>query len=122
MSSYRKPVISQRDGVTVISLGSEYKNLDERGLDDVKSVILDVSTTADPPIVVIDLSHTGFFGSAFIEILFRAWNRLNSKDNGKFCISGLTSHCREVIDVTHLDSLWMIFETIDDAVEALAQK
>ncbi len=103
----------------MISLGPEYESLDERGLDDLKQVILDIAQSADPPRVVLDLSHTKFFGSSFIEILFRAWSRLNARDGGRFSVSGLSSYCAEVIEVTHLDRLWEVFPTLDEAVEAL---
>jgi anti-anti-sigma factor len=119
MAGAIKPVVEQRNGVTVVLLGPNFENLDEVVLDAASSVILDVSKSADPPLVVIDLSNTQFFGSAFIEILFRAWNRLNSEEGGRFCISGLTPYCREVVEVTHLDRLWTLFETVDEAVAAL---
>src|SRR5690606_33528135 len=105
MTETRAPDISQRSGITVISPGPAYENLDDQVLDELKTAILGTVDAADPPVVVLDLSHTRFFGSAFIEILFRAWNRLNTKPGGRFCISGLTSYCREVIEVTHLDRL-----------------
>lgn len=120
MPSQRKPDVTHRDGVTVISLGPEFETLEERDLDDVSPVILEAATNAEPRLVVLDLSHTKFFGSAFIEILFRAWNRMNDEKGGRFCISGLTPYCREVIEVTHLDRLWSIFDTADDAVAALS--
>lgn len=120
MPSSRVPEITKQKRVTVIALGPEYDSLDEHGLDDLKDVMLDVSQTADPPLVVLDLSHTKFFGSAFIEILFRTWNRLNARDGGRFAISGLTEYCREVIEVTHLNRLWEFFDTCDEAVTALA--
>lgn len=120
MPNSRAPEITKQNRVTVIALGPEYDSLDEHGLDDLKDVMLDVSQTADPPLVVLDLSHTKFFGSAFIEILFRTWNRLNARDGGRFAISGLTEYCREVIEVTHLNRLWEFFDTCDEAVTALA--
>ena len=120
MTTQRSPQVTQQSGVTVISLGPEYENLDDHTLDEVREVILKATAEADPPLVVLDLSHTKFFGSAFIEILFRAWNRVNNRERGKFCISGLTPYCAEVIEVTHLDRLWTIFKTRDEAVKALA--
>ena len=120
MPSSRAPEITKKNRVTVIALGPEYDSLDELGLDDLKDVMLDVSQTADPPLVVLDLSHTKFFGSAFIEILFRTWNRLNARDGGRFAISGLTEYCKEVIEVTHLNRLWEFFDTCDDAIAALS--
>jgi len=119
MSSSQTPEITKQDGVTILSLGPDFENLDERGLNDLKEVILDVANQAAPPLVVLDLSNTNFFGSAFIEILFLAWNRLNAREGGKFCISGLTPYCREVIEVTHLDRLWEICQTQEEGVNRL---
>ena len=119
MADTHKPVVEQRDGVTVVLLGPEFENLDEGLLDNVSPVILDVAQHAKPPLVVVDLSHTRFFGSSFIEVMFRAWNRLNSEEGGRFCISGLTAYCREVIEVTHLDRLWTLYDSVDEAVAAL---
>ena len=121
MATERSPQVTNQSGVTVISLGPEYENLDEHTLDEVREVILKATSEADPPLVVLDLSHTKFFGSAFIEILFRAWTRVTGREGGKFSISGLTPYCAEVIEVTHLDRLWAIYKTRDEAVRALAQ-
>ncbi|MBT6157575.1 MAG: STAS domain-containing protein [Planctomycetaceae bacterium] len=120
MAGAKKPVVEQRGSVTVVLLGPDFENVDEAVLEDASSVILEVSQTANPPLVVVDLSHTKFFGSAFIETLFRAWNRLNAEEGGRFCISGLTPYCREVIEVTHLDRLWTLSDTVDEAVATLS--
>ncbi|MGE3315023.1 MAG: STAS domain-containing protein [Planctomycetaceae bacterium] len=119
MSPKREPTISQEGGVTVVSLGPGYENLDENDLEDVKEVLLRVATNADPPRVVLDLAQTKFFGSAFIELLFRSWNRLNTRSGGRFAISGLTTYCQEVVEITHLDRLWEVHKTSKDAVTAL---
>lgn len=119
MSSPEPVKVSREETVTVISLGPEYENLDDHLLDDLRDAILRATQDADPPLVVLDLSHTRFFGSAFIEILFRAWNRLNNVDGGRFVISGLTPYCREVIEVTQLDKLWEIYPTRNEALDAV---
>ena len=121
MPRTKTPAITKQKDVTVISLGPEFESLDDAGIDEVKDVLLEAAQSADPPRVVLDMPHTQFFGSAFIEVLFRAWNRLNAR-SGKFAVSGLTPYCAEVIDVTHLDRLWDFFQTCDEAVAALAEK
>jgi anti-anti-sigma factor len=110
------PHVTRRDDVTVIALGRDYENLDEHRLEEVSLVIFETAQNADPPLVVLDLSHTKFFGSAFIEIMFRAWNRLNARPGGSFAISGLTPYCAEVIETTHLDRLWPVFKTDEEAI------
>ena len=118
MSNARAPAVESEDGVTVIHLGPEYENLDESLLEELRSVILEVAESASPPRVVLDLSHTKFFGSAFIEIMFRAWNRLNAR-NGTFALSGLTPYCAEIIQITHLDRLWTVYDDRRSAVAEL---
>ncbi len=118
MSEARAPAVATQDGVTVIRLGPEYENLDESRLEDLRASILEVAETADPPLVVLDLSHTKFFGSAFIEVMFRAWKRLDVR-NGTFALAGLTPYCAEVVQVTHLDRLWNVYNDSENAVTAL---
>ncbi|MBW3540983.1 MAG: STAS domain-containing protein [Planctomycetes bacterium] len=113
------PKPEKQDGVTVLALGPRYESVDEHVLDEIREATLEAARTADPPRLVIDLSHTNFFGSAFIEILFRAYNRLNERPDGRFAISGLTQYCAEIIQVTHLDRLWSVYGTREEAVAAL---
>ena len=120
MSTNRVPNITKENDVTVITLGQEFENLDEPSLEEIRGVILDASKDADPPLVVLDLSHVKFFGSSFIEVLFRIWNRANAQDGGKFGICGLTPYCKEVLEITHLDELWGIYETRAEAIQDIA--
>ncbi len=113
------PSVTSEAGVTIVTLGPEYENLEDTELETLKGVMLEVAEQADPPVVVLDLSHLRFFGSALIEALFRAWNHLKARPGGRLSLCGLTSYCREVVEITHLDQLWSIFETREDAISAL---
>jgi anti-anti-sigma factor len=115
----RSPDISKQDNVTIVSLGTAYENLDEPILGEFQSSVLATADEATPPLLVLDLSHTQFFGSSFLEVLLQVFNRLNSKEGGRFAISGLTTYCAEVISITHLDRVWETFSTVDEAVDAL---
>lgn len=122
MITVAAPQVAVQDGVTVVSLvGPEYENLDERLLDGIRTAVLDIAQAANPPLLVLDLSHTKFFGSAFIEILFRVANRMKNR-SGKFAISGLTEYCAEVIHITHLDSLWPVLPNSSAAVAKLKEQ
>lgn len=116
----KSPTVEKRGDVTCISLGPEFENLDEQLLDAVRPSILDAAGKADPAKVLVDLQHTRFFGSSFIEVLFRIWNRVNGIPGGKFGISGLTDYCQEVLEVTHLDQLWKLYPNIDDALKEMS--
>ncbi len=120
MSNNNSIQVTRQEDITIITLGAEYEKLEEGHLQEVRSEVLSAIENAEPPRVVIDLSNVTFFGSAFIEILFRAWNRLEKADGGKFVISGLTPYCREVLQVTNLDQLWDIQDTRADAINQLS--
>lgn len=109
------PHIEVVDEVTVIQLGPEYENLNEPLLMKLQPMILEAVDQASPPYVVMDLSHTKFFGSAFIELLFLAWKRLKAR-GGNFALAGVTKYCLEVIEITHLDQLWPVCPTRDEAL------
>lgn len=112
------PDIHKCGDVTVITFGPQFETLDEFTLDQVRDFVLEAAKAANPPKVVIDLSHTKFFGSSFIEVLFRVWNRINGA-GGKFALAGLTSYCREVLEITHLDKLWPLLPNESEAVSAI---
>lgn len=112
------PSLSARDGVTIVTFGPEYKNLDQSILEELERFLLETADRTEPPLLVIDLGQTQFFGSAFIEVLFRLWKRL-TKRNGRFVLCGLQPYCAEVIGVTHLDRIWPIADDQDAAVTLL---
>ena len=118
MVSPVNPEIRKCRDVTVIAFGPQFESLDEFTLDQIRDFGLEAAKAANPPKVVIDLSYTKFFGSSFIEVLFRVWNRVNGA-GGKFALSGLTSYCREVLEITHLDKLWPMLPNADEAVAAI---
>ncbi|MBS0205426.1 MAG: STAS domain-containing protein [Planctomycetes bacterium] len=112
--------------VTVVVFGPGQRHLDEVGLEAIGNQLIAVAQDANPPLLVLDLTVTEFFGSSFIEILFRVWKRLNSRADGnapaaKFAICGLQEHCREVMEVTHLDKLWPLYATRAEAVAGIGK-
>ena len=112
--------VSTTNGVSVITLDERYKSINETEIPALQTTVLEAVDSADPPHVVFDLKNVEFFGSSFIEILFRMWNRLNQKSNGRFAICGLTEYCLEVIQVTNLDKLWQLCDTVEQAVDQLS--
>ncbi len=106
-------------GATVIALGAEVGNLDEEYVDEIAEVMLDAAKAANPPYLVVDLSQTKYFGSAFLGVLFRVWNRIRAQENGRFAICGLRDFCSDVIETAHLNDLWDIFDSCDDAITSL---
>ncbi len=119
MAKPLKPEIHVEKNVTVIQLGPGYETLNEHLMDDLREVLMESVCKADPPVVLVDLSHTAFFGSSFIEILVQMWKQISVREGGSFALCGLNENCLEVLQVTHLISLWQVFDTQQAAVNAL---
>jgi anti-anti-sigma factor len=107
-----------QNSVTVVVLGSEYDNLDEVQLEATSARLLQISQEINPPLMLVDMSRTQFFGSAFLGALFRVWNRLKAR-GGKLAISHATGICADVLHVTHVHKLWQMYDSNDEAVDSL---
>ncbi|MBX3441272.1 MAG: STAS domain-containing protein [Planctomyces sp.] len=114
-----KPETIVLDGVTQVVFGPDYRMITEELIPAATEALLQA---ASPPTMrlVIDLRQTEFFGSSFIEILFRVWKRLKER-NGRFALLNSNPYCLEVLKVTHLDSLWPICDALEEAVAATKQ-
>ena len=108
MSTAPAPMVSVDSGVSVVTFGPECENLGEVKLDLLRDKLLKLGDQAQPPWVLVDLSHVKFFGSSFIEVLFGLWHKLDSRGDksARLMLCGLTAYCAEVLSVTHLDTLW----------------
>jgi anti-sigma B factor antagonist len=111
------PRVHEQDGVAVLEFGPGSHSLDEAALQSLQDRILSASNV-NPPLLVVDLSHIEFFGSSFIEVLYRVWSRLQAR-GGRFALCGLSPYCREVIEVTNLNTLWTLYDSLDEAVAGI---
>ncbi len=109
--------VSRQHDVSVIELGPSYESLDACLLEDVGGVLLGEASRADPPRMVLDMTGTRYVGSAFIELLVRAWKRLTER-GGTMVLCGVQPLCAEVLRVTGLNRLWKALPTRDQAVVA----
>uniref|UniRef100_A0A7C2K291 Anti-sigma factor antagonist n=1 Tax=Schlesneria paludicola TaxID=360056 RepID=A0A7C2K291_9PLAN len=70
------------------------------------------------PMVVIDLSQVSYFGSVFLALLLRCHTAVKSR-GGEMVLCGASKMARELLKITALDTLWAIYETKDEALEAV---
>lgn len=113
--------IERRDGVVVAQLTEKtYSGLDEDLLSDTQQDLLRLVEQERVPVIALDMSRTEYFGSTFIEILFRVWSRA-SKAGGQLALCCLQPFCEEVLMTARLDDLWPTFRTVGDAVHSLSK-
>jgi anti-anti-sigma factor len=75
---------------------------------------------ADPPGgLIIDLTGVNYFGSVFISFLLRC-HMLVKKQGSEVVLVVTSDRVRELLHLTNLDTLWVIYGTRAEAIEALS--
>jgi anti-sigma B factor antagonist len=120
MAGAAVPQIQKEGDVTVVTFRPDSARITEDCIPDTLQLML-TAVQEPQPCVLVDLSHVEFFGSSFIEVLFRVWNRIQHS-HGRFALCSLTPNCAEVIEVTNLDRLWPMFPTREAGLQALQTK
>ncbi len=82
-------------------------------------IVMEPLKDQDVPMVVFDLSDIGYFGSVFLALLLRCHKFVKSR-GGELVLCGASKMAAELLRVTALDTLWAIYETREEALEALS--
>jgi anti-anti-sigma factor len=111
---------TRQGDVTIFELGREYDALDVAHFEPFAAELLAAAKSVNPPLLLLDFSHTSYIGSSFIEMLVRAWKRLNER-GGRLALCGVSGFCQDVFVATRLDSLWPICDDRDTAIALLQE-
>jgi anti-anti-sigma factor len=111
--------VTVTSGITVAMFRPDFAQIDEPVMDLVNRKLGDLVAELSSPALILDMSQVDFFGSSFIESMFRVWKRMQSRPGARFALCGLKPYCREVLEVTHLDRLWPLCATRDEALAQL---
>jgi anti-anti-sigma factor len=60
--------------------------------------------------LVVDLEQTPYFGSTMLGVLIKLWRQMTVA-RGRLALCNVSPAEREVLEVTHFDSVWSIFPT-----------
>lgn len=81
-------------------------------------IVMEPIDRLEIPMVVVDLSEVGYFGSVFLALLLRCHKSVKSR-GGELVLCGASKMAAELLRVTALDTLWAIYDTRDEALAAL---
>ncbi len=81
-------------------------------------IVMDPLRKQEVPMVVVDLSDVSYFGSVFLALLLRCHKFVKS-NGGELVLCGASKMAAELLRVTALDTLWAIYDTREEALEAL---
>jgi anti-anti-sigma factor len=82
---------------------------------------LEQALESDEGSVLIDLSNCEFIDSTGIALIVRAWQRLQSGENGRaLVICSHNDQVRRVLEITGLELSIPVHSTLDEALAAMA--
>ncbi len=111
--------VERHGDVAVIIPASEVESMSENLIQQAAEMVL-APLRQDPPAgLVIDLSQVKFFGSVFISFLLKC-HMLVKKHGSEVVLAGASDRVRELLHLTALDTLWALYSTRAEAMEALA--
>jgi anti-anti-sigma factor len=111
--------VERHGDIAIITPSPEVESMPENLIQQAAQMVL-APLRDDPPAgLVIDLTKVQFFGSVFISFLLRC-HMLVKKHGSEVVLAGVSKRIRELLHLTALDTLWALYDTRAEAIEALA--
>src|SRR5262245_276637 len=106
-------------GTVVIIPAANVESMRWDLIEQAAEIVMSPLREQDVPMVVFDLSDVSYFGSVFLALLLRCHKFVKSR-GGELVLAGASKMASELLRVTALDTLWAIYDTREEALEALA--
>jgi len=111
--------IERHGDIAVIIPSPEVESMHEALIQQAAQMVL-APLRQDPPAgLVIDLTQVNYFGSVFISFLLRC-HMLVKQHGSEVVLAGASDRIRELLHLTALDTLWALYATRSEAMEALS--
>ena len=110
----------QRHGeVAVVTPSARVEEMHETMIEQAARMVIQ-SLKSDPPAgIVVDLSQVTYFGSVFVSFLLRCHSQAR-KHGSEIVLAGASEPARELLKLLDLETLWAIYDTRQEAMEALS--
>ena len=106
-------------GNTVVVLpASSVESLQWDLVEEAADVVMDPLATQEVPMVVFDLKRVSYFGSVFLALMLRC-HKFLKKRGGELVLCEANEMARELLRITALDTIWAIYDTRQEAMQAI---
>jgi anti-anti-sigma factor len=110
--------VERHGDIAVVIPSPEVESMNENLIQQAAQMVL-APLKEDPPAgIVIDLSQVQFFGSVFLSFLLRC-HMLAKKRGSEMVLAGSSERTLELLHLTALDTLWALYGTRAEALQAL---
>jgi anti-anti-sigma factor len=109
----------EREGQTLILTPlRDLRELDYPEVEAGARAVLDLFRDGTVKNVVLDFHRTDYYGSTALGLFVRLWKRVRECD-GRLAFCRVSDHEREILRVTHLDGLWPVCPSREQALQAV---
>jgi anti-anti-sigma factor len=120
MSSTHEDFELEWHGNTVVIIpASNVESMRWDLIEQAAEVVMSPLREQEVPMVVFDLSDVSYFGSVFLALLLRCHKFVKSR-GGELVLAGASKMAAELLRVTALDTLWAIYDTREEALDAVS--
>jgi anti-anti-sigma factor len=110
--------IERHGEIAVVTPSAKVEEMDEATIQQAARLVVQ-SLAQDPPAgIVIDLSQVNYFGSVFLSFLLRCHARAR-RDGSEIVLAGASEPAHELLKLCDLETLWAIYDTRQQAMDAL---
>ncbi len=106
------------DGTVVIVPASNVESMSWDLIEQAAQIVMAPLHDQEIPMVVVDLTEVTYFGSVFLALLLRCHKHVKSR-GGELVLCGASSMASELLRVTALDTLWAIYDSREEALDAV---
>src|SRR5215213_1054394 len=111
--------IERHGEIAVVTPSAKVEEMHETMIEQAARMVVQ-SLKADPPAgIVVDLSKVTYFGSVFVSFLLRCHSQAR-KHGSEIVLAGASEPARELLKLLDLETLWAIYDSRHEAVEALS--
>jgi len=110
--------VKRHGDIAVIVPSPEIETLPEGTINTAASMVIAPLKDDPPANVIIDLEGVRYFGSAFITFLLRCHLPVKQQ-GGEMVLAGVNDRIRELLRTTALDTIWALYKTRQEAMDAL---
>lgn len=104
--------------LAIIVPSPEVEQLPENLIQTAASMLLAPLKDNPPLNLIVDLTGVRYFGSAFIQFLLRC-HQVVKQRGSELVIAGVNERIRELLTISALDTIWALYDTRQDAIDAL---
>ena len=111
--------IERHGEIAVVTPSAKVEEMHETMIEQAARLVVQ-SLRQDPPAgIVVDLSQVNYFGSVFVSFLLRC-HALAKRHGSEIVLAGASEPARELLKLLDLETLWAIYDSRHEAVEALS--